>query len=684
MIVCKKENNGFIPTIEGRLERPQFSAYLNTCKGVSGRKAVRQNGKFSHWLLPLQELSSFLSDLVAQGLPCGVEPALQGLIEGQNAPEEDQKASLDLSGLIPQGWALYDHQGPGVSFLASRVGALLGDDMGLGKTLQGSLALAHLLREQKITRAVIQAPVSVLGSWEKTLRLCGIPTIREGFPDMGEVLLLSWAAKTEDLACWIRNGIACAWIGDEIHYAKKIRFGQDGQPIPSKSSARAIRAYNLARACRDGGGVSWGFSGTPIDNGKFEEFFGVAHVIGIGNALFPKGFFECASAFSVTWEKRFVRTKKRVNGRLEEVSRQVSIPHQGDPQPWFVRRLSQHMLRRSKEQVLDLPPITFLDREVEVSSPALRTLMDACEDRLEEWEQQGGGDKLPEFTEFSRCRRLLAEAKVEALLGLIKDHEEESGDPLAVFSCHLAPVEACLELGFGTITGSDSTTERQATIDAFQSGSLPGVAYTLAGCEGITLTQASVLVAVDLDWRPGKNQQAFDRLHRIGQGKPVFVIRLIANHALDRRLMDRVEKKARVHDLTINAVERLQNAQKDLLQVVQVVEATENTQENPKASSVPSKPISKVGMYRREGVVYRVNENANTGRLNVWQLNPKTGSFSYAKGVIYKLREEDRLTVEEAAEFGHTNGFCMCCGRELSNAESMELGIGPICMRKYF
>lgn len=57
-------------------------------------------------------------------------------------------------------------------------------------------------------------------------------------------------------------------------------------------------------------------------------------------------------------------------------------------------------------------------------------------------------------------------------------------------------------------------------------------------------------------------------------------------------------------------------------------------------------------------------------------------SFNYRRGI---LREIDRaLTVEEAAEFGHTTTRCCCCGRTLKNPESVSLGIGPICRKRFW
>src|SRR3989442_106134 len=55
----------------------------------------------------------------------------------------------------------------------------------------------------------------------------------------------------------------------------------------------------------------------------------------------------------------------------------------------------------------------------------------------------------------------------------------------------------------------------------------------------------------------------------------------------------------------------------------------------------------------------------------------------YAPGAIYNLREEDRMPIDEAKKLIVKYGKCIACGRKLKRAESVERGIGPICV-KYF
>jgi hypothetical protein len=91
-------------------------------------------------------------------------------------------------------------------------------------------------------------------------------------------------------------------------------------------------------------------------------------------------------------------------------------------------------------------------------------------------------------------------------------------------------------------------------------------------------------------------------------------------------------------------------------------------------------PVSEIGVYKHEGDFYRVREG-RSGYLyaELIVVDPSGVSFEYSKGTIRKLYAEDRITLTEAAEFGRCFGACCVCGRTLTNPDSIEAGIGPIC-----
>lgn len=63
--------------------------------------------------------------------------------------------------------------------------------------------------------------------------------------------------------------------------------------------------------------------------------------------------------------------------------------------------------------------------------------------------------------------------------------------------------------------------------------------------------------------------------------------------------------------------------------------------------------------------------------------NTASVSWEYEAGLINKMGDARKMTVEEACEFGKLYGVCMACGRTLTDETSIALGIGPVCRNKF-
>jgi len=85
--------------------------------------------------------------------------------------------------------------------------------------------------------------------------------------------------------------------------------------------------------------------------------------------------------------------------------------------------------------------------------------------------------------------------------------------------------------------------------------------------------------------------------------------------------------------------------------------------------------------YMVDGVVYRVKLGSR-GFFYAEEL--EGNNFNYAPGAIRRIRVSDRMTLEQAKEYGIRTHTCGCCGRTLTNPDSIEMGIGPICASKHF
>lgn len=101
----------------------------------------------------------------------------------------------------------------------------------------------------------------------------------------------------------------------------------------------------------------------------------------------------------------------------------------------------------------------------------------------------------------------------------------------------------------------------------------------------------------------------------------------------------------------------------------------------------PTQPQTEDGFYLighgDEAIVVKVQWNRAHTNLYAKQLDPETGRFEYTPGLVARVAKEGRkLTLEEAKHLGHLYGRCCCCGATLTDEDSIEAGIGPICASK--
>jgi SNF2 family DNA or RNA helicase len=98
-------------------------------------------------------------------------------------------------------------------------------------------------------------------------------------------------------------------------------------------------------------------------------------------------------------------------------------------------------------------------------------------------------------------------------------------------------------IGFVRLDGQSR--DRTELTRQFQDGDAPVFLVSLkAGGVGLNLTAADTVILFDPWWNPAVEDQAIDRVHRIGQGKPVFVHRLVATGTVEEK-MDALKAKKR-------------------------------------------------------------------------------------------------------------------------------------------
>lgn len=554
----------------GFLGNTLFGAYRRACEG----HGVRSRKVDGTWIstCALADVPGLRDALQAGGFAVEVAADLaQALTAKATAVRTDvaaarsRAAEVDAA-LRTRGLALFAFQRAGVDWLAPRTAALLADQMGLGKTVQA------LVAAPAGAPVLVIAPAAVKGVWSAEaarFRPDLAPAILSGrgsfrWPAPGEVVITNpdilpgEASKDERgrVRVVLPEALAtapqgCVLIVDEAHWAK------DGK------AQRTRRLRSLRDAVRAAGGRIWLLTGTPLLN-RPPELWGVLEAADLARDAFG------------SWQRFMVLFRASAN--------RFGGTEWGRPNAAEVAPLLQRVsLRREREAVLpDLPPKTR--RNVEVNglawppegkdlADAVGAVLEAVGAEIERLLAEGlnleaaikaamaTADTAVQFEDVSRVRAVLATAKIPAMLAHVEAHEEEE-DPLVVFSAHRAPIDALRgREGWAVITGDESAEQRTAVVEAFQAGRLRGVALTIqAGGVGLTLTRAHSELFVDCAWTPALNEQAEDRCCRIGQHSPVTVTRLVAAHAMDRRVAELLGLKEGLIAATVDASTRTEVA----------------------------------------------------------------------------------------------------------------------------
>jgi SNF2 family DNA or RNA helicase len=131
----------------------------------------------------------------------------------------------------------------------------------------------------------------------------------------------------------------------------------------------------------------------------------------------------------------------------------------------------------------------------------------------------------------------------------ILDEALESGQKVVVFSQYLGMLEIMARhlhaRGIGHVALTGATVARAAVLERFDRDARCRVflGSLKAGGVGIDLVAASVVVHYDRWWNAAREDQATDRVHRMGQRRAVQVFRLVTEGTLEERIAQIIEAK---------------------------------------------------------------------------------------------------------------------------------------------
>jgi ATP-dependent DNA helicase len=477
---------------------------------------------------------------------------------------------------------LRDYQVAGIKWLISLyengLNGILADEMGLGKTVQTIGLLAHLWGNGIKGPFLVVGPLSVISNWVREVEMWteGIPVVlyhgskehRDDLrrkhlrtPSQGPIFVTSFEVILRDRK-FFKSVTWRYLIVDEGHRLKN----KDTKLI------RELKALSTENRLL--------LTGTPLQNNLGELW-------SLLNFLLPQ-LFDDLRQFESWFDFHAAATGDDENAReliaREQRSRVVSKLHE---------ILDPFLLRRIKSDVLiHLPPKveivvqcqltkkqdTLYDAAASNTLSAFLKGQDSGEPDPDAWKKHCGslnntmmqlrkvtnhpyllnpnlnGSGLPIIDEalvsscgkmqmLDRCLRLLHGkghkvlifCQFTRMIDILEDYCE-----LRDYSCHRID---------GNVSGSD----RQARMDEFN-GSKDAFVFLLstrAGGLGINLATADTVIIYDSDWNPQVDLQAQDRCHRMGQTKPVSVIRFITANTVETLILKKALSKRTLEQIVI-------------------------------------------------------------------------------------------------------------------------------------
>jgi SNF2 family DNA or RNA helicase len=400
---------------------------------------------------------------------------------------------------------------------------LLADEMGLGKTIQAIAALRILAARGEVERALIVCPVGLIAQWRRQIRIwapdlavstaVGPRDQRMAAWRSGATLVLSnFESVRADLAA--RSGAARrTWDVVVVDEAQRIKN-------PKSGVAWVIKSLERRR--------SWALTGTPLEN------------------------------------------------RLGDLVSLIDFVAPGEFDPGAMgrglRRLVERVqLRRRRAEVLDDLPPKFASVIGLELTPTQRAVYRKAEEQGTVWLRSLGRElrishvlelilRLKQICNF--CPETGDSTKLADLEQRL-DAFEASDAKALVFSQFVAEPFGVLRLARElqnlrplVIAGGMDQPSRSAAFDSFERDPWRRLMLLSlrAGGTGLNLTAACRVVHFDRWWNPAVETQAEDRVHRIGQTRPVQVFAYLCADTVEERIAKILEEKRALFSDLIDGV----------------------------------------------------------------------------------------------------------------------------------
>jgi SNF2 family DNA or RNA helicase len=488
------------------------------------------------YLLSQSTLKSYLKKLTKAGIELPIKIKLP--IKSGTPKRKKRNNLIKFSTEYLQATPLYvndddselkNFQIKGVDWLVGNKIGILADDMGLGKTVQSIFALKKLYKQGSINKVLIVAPVALIDNWILEFKKWGEEFIVSKVSPSPQNVFSEWADKYENSHILITNYEQLrntnsiietlnfdVLIADEAHKIRKLSSGL------TKGVQKINRTY------------FWGLTGTPVENNPQD-------LVTLLNHVDPLKF----SKLKEETDLIFLRDRAR---------------------PYVLRRTKKDMLK-------ELPEVFEKKEEISLTSTQQKKYDQIWNERMHISNEKGSY-----FATLNMLRDVCdhfegSSSKAEKAYEIIKQNIQKD-EKTIVFSYYksvlkiLEDILVNKSIEFTTIYGSDTNEERTSNLNKFKSKSnIPVILLSarIAG-EGLTITEANNVIFLNEWWNPSNNNQAKDRVIRIGQERNVNITTFYAKGTIEERLKKILETKTELYENLIDGLVDNEALGKTLLQ----------------------------------------------------------------------------------------------------------------------
>lgn len=466
---------------------------------------------------------------------------------------------------------LFNHQKEGIRLLKEKNRAILADSMGLGKSRQAIVAA----KESNASGILIVCPASLKINWEREIKIV-YPDAKVSIIDKKKEIDVNqeWTIinydilerEIEKIEDMVSKEKIDTLILDEAHYIKgdSIRAKAIIGGRKKKKSGEIVKFDGISKKMN----IVWCLSGTPILNRPIELFNilkAINHPLAQSKEKYAEkycgrfwmyrifdGYRRMTIPSSVYYQK-FNRPGVKIECRWPDDTGSSNLEELRD-------QIKDYMIRRKKEDVLDLPEKIISTKEFEINDEWKKEYDNAFDNYIEFMRENPIDDWNEEnvlmsrqLVEVQKLKQVCSLAKVDTIVEDINEAVDQ-GEKVIVFSQYTETIKTLevklRNLGVRTLTGEDKMEVRQKAIDDFQNNDKIKIFISniKAGGVGINLTKASIVMFADMEWSPEIHNQAMDRAHRIGQTGTVNVYYYIAKGTIEEDIMEVLESKKEIMD----------------------------------------------------------------------------------------------------------------------------------------